>query len=77
MEEEVQMRFVHALGLCALVFAATAQAGDTNGYLVDTRGNIIKSSNTGLCVRSTRWSEQKADADCLARAKKAMMASRK
>ena len=71
------MRFVQALGLCALLFAAAAQAGDKDGYLVDTRGNIIKSGNTGMCIRSTRWTEQKADADCLAALKKATMAAKK
>ena len=29
------MRFLQALGLCALVFSAGAQAGDKDGYLVD------------------------------------------
>lgn len=71
------MRFVHALGLCALVFAAAAQAGDKDGYLVDTHGNIIKMANTGVCVRTSRWTEQKADPDCLARWKKTQTASRK
>ncbi len=71
------MRSLHALGLCALVFAAAAQAGDKDGYLVDKDGNIIKMLNTGVCVRTSRWTEPKADAECLARWKKTQTASRK
>lgn len=63
------MRSMHALACCALglTFAVPALA---DGYLVDNRGNIIKSANSGYCIRNPSWKEGKADRDCLARAKK-------
>jgi hypothetical protein len=73
------MRFVQALALCSIAaaFALPAQAGDKDGYWVDKDGNILKSANTGMCIRSVRWSEGKADADCRERLRKATLASKK
>lgn len=73
------MRSLHALAFCALAlaFALPAQAGGNESYLTDKDGKIIKSANTGLCIRSVRWTEKNADRECLDKAKKATMASRK
>jgi hypothetical protein len=73
------MRSLHALAFCtvALAFALPAQAGGNDGYLVDKDGRIIKSANTGLCIRSVRWSDKNADRECLEKARKPTLASRK
>jgi OOP family OmpA-OmpF porin len=56
-----------------LIFVAVAAAlvsgislADTKnqGYLVDTNGNIVTSSNTGLCWRTSDWTPARAVAQC-------------
>lgn len=73
------MRFLQALAFCSIAaaFAVPAQAGDKDGYWVDRDGNILKSAKTGLCFRSVRWNEGKADADCREQLRKATLASKK
>jgi hypothetical protein len=51
------------------MLSASAFAGGEDGYIVDKSGKIVKSSK-GYCVRTRSWSEQKADAACLATTKK-------
>jgi hypothetical protein len=72
------MRFLQALAFCSIAaaFAVPAQAGDKDGYWVDRDGNILKSANTGFCIRSVRWNESKADADCRERLRKATVAKK-
>lgn len=56
-----------------LIFVAVAAAlasgislADTKnqGYLVDNNGNIVTSSNTGLCWRTSDWTPARAVAQC-------------
>jgi hypothetical protein len=74
------MRSVHALAFSVLAaaFALSAQAaGNTanDGYWVDKEGKPLKSMTTGVCFRSTRWSEAKADPACKEALRKEKMAS--
>ena len=48
----------------AAAFAPAAMAQDTKnqGYLVDVNGNVVTSSATGLCVRSSEWTPARAAA---------------
>jgi len=73
------MRSLHALAFSALAltFALPAMAGGNDAYWVDKDGKILKSANTGLCIRSVRWSEKKADAACLDKVRKAKMSMKK
>ena len=50
----------------AAAFAPAALAADTKnqGYLVDVNGNVVKSSTTGLCVRTSDWTPARAIAQC-------------
>lgn len=57
------MRFTPVLALCALTLALPAYAEGTGAYLVTKDGAIVKTSK-GLCLRTTRWSEQNADRGC-------------
>jgi len=65
-----------ALSALALALAAPAQAGN-DAYWTNKDGQIITSQKTGLCIRTTRWTESKADAACREKAKKEMMSMRK
>ena len=49
-------------------FALPSQAADKSGYLTDKAGNIV-TTKSGLCMRTKEWTEQKADAGCLAKSK--------
>ena len=48
----------------AAAFAPSAMAQDTKnqGYLVDVNGNVVTSSTTGLCVRTSDWTPARAAA---------------
>ncbi|MBI2293826.1 MAG: OmpA family protein [Betaproteobacteria bacterium] len=48
----------------AAAFAPSAMAQDAKnqGYLVDVNGNVVTSSTTGLCVRSSDWTPARAAA---------------
>jgi hypothetical protein len=48
--------------------ALPAQAADKSGYVTDKAGNIV-TTKSGLCMRTKEWSEQTADATCLAKSK--------
>ena len=47
----------------ALAFAAGAQAQNTSGYVVDTRGDYVK-SGFGLCWRTGYWTPALATLEC-------------
>src|SRR3972149_4837746 len=48
----------------AAAFAPSAMAQDAKnqGYLVDVNGNVVTSSTTGLCVRTSDWTPARAAA---------------
>lgn len=46
----------------AFVPAAMAQNTKNQGYLVDTNGNVVTSSTTRLCVRTSDWTPARAAA---------------
>jgi OOP family OmpA-OmpF porin len=50
----------------AAALASGISLADTKnqGYLVDTNGNIVTSSNTGLCWRTSDWTPARAVAQC-------------
>lgn len=56
------MRSMTVLALLALAFAAPVRAEGTGAYLV-TKSGIVKTSK-GLCLRTSRWTEQNADPAC-------------
>lgn len=72
------MKAITAIALSALTLAlaAPAQAGN-DAYWTNKDGQIITSQKTGLCIRTTRWTESKADAACKEKAKKEMTSMRK
>jgi OOP family OmpA-OmpF porin len=54
----------HSLLLATLLgLSASAFAEVNDGYLFDTRGNVVK-SGTGLCWRTTRWTPALAIEEC-------------
>ena len=59
------MRSLLAVSICALGFALPAQADNHGAYLVTKDGTAVKTLKGGLCLRTTRWSEQNADRSCL------------
>lgn len=68
------MRSLQALAFCAVASALALPAYSADdGYLVDKDGKIIKSANTGLCIRSVRWTEKSADRECFEKFKQASM----
>lgn len=73
------MRTIQAavLAALALALAAPALAGGNDAYWTNKDGKIITSQKTGLCIRTTRWSESKADAACKEKLKKQTMSMRK
>jgi OmpA-OmpF porin, OOP family len=52
--------FAVLFGIGAVAFG---QAPDPDGYLLDTRGQVVK-SGTGLCWRTTRWTPAMAIEEC-------------
>jgi OOP family OmpA-OmpF porin len=44
--------------------ASFAQDTKNQGYVVDQRGNIVTSANTGLCWRTSAWTPARAVAQC-------------
>ena len=67
------MRITQAvlLATVALPLALPVQANDA--YWKNKDGKILTSAKTGMCIRTVRWTEQKADRACLEKAKKEMM----
>ncbi|MCX7179567.1 MAG: OmpA family protein [Proteobacteria bacterium] len=55
-----KIALVSALGICA---SAAMAAEVTEGYLYDTRGNVVM-SNSGLCWRTARWTPAMAIKEC-------------
>ena len=55
-----RIALVSALGLCA---SAAIAAEVSEGYLYDTRGNVVM-SGSGLCWRTTRWTPATAIKEC-------------
>jgi OOP family OmpA-OmpF porin len=54
----------HSLLLAALLGLSVSAFAEVNdGYLFDTRGNVVK-SGTGLCWRTTRWTPALAIEEC-------------
>lgn len=57
-----------SLAIATAQLSVTAAAQDTKnqGYLVDTQGQnaIVKSANTGVCVRTSDWTPARAVAEC-------------
>lgn len=73
------MRTIQAavLAALALALAAPALAGGNDAYWTNKDGKIITSQKTGLCIKTTRWTESKADAACRAKAKEMTMSMKK
>lgn len=73
------MRFTPVLALFALSLALPAlpaNAGDGTGAYLMSRGGIVKTSK-GVCLRTSRWTEQNADRQCKEALKKLSTASTK
>ena len=70
------MRFTPVLALFALSLAAPAHAGDGTGAYLMSKDGIVKTGK-GLCMRTTRWTEQNADRSCKQALKKMSTASTK
>jgi OOP family OmpA-OmpF porin len=63
----MQRRALTGLAFAAVMLPASAvlAAGAKNqGYLVDTQSNVVTSSTTGLCVRTSEWTPARAIAQC-------------
>lgn len=73
------MRFTPVLALFALSLALPAlpaHAGDGTGAYLMSKDGIVKTGK-GLCMRTTRWTEQNADRSCKEALKKMSTASTK
>jgi len=54
----------HIALLAAIGFSASVAIAEVNdGYIYDTRGNVVK-SGTGLCWHTTRWTPAMATEEC-------------
>jgi hypothetical protein len=62
------MRYLSLMALCGAMLASTAYA-DNDAYWIDRSGKMIKTSKN-LCVRTSKWTEKKADPACMEAAKK-------
>src|SRR5260221_9223048 len=52
-------------GVAALLpLTSVAQDAKNQGYLNDTAGNVVTSSTTGLCVRTSDWTPARAITQC-------------
>jgi hypothetical protein len=69
----MSMKAIAALALSALALSLAAPAHANDAYWTNKDGKIVTSAKTGLCIRTVRWSESKADRACLEKAKKEMM----
>ncbi len=59
------LRITFASAIVAAAFApalVSAQAKD--GYLTDTRGDVVKAAGANVCVRSSQWTPALAIAEC-------------
>lgn len=70
------MRFMPILALCALALALPARAGDGTGAYLLSKGGIVKTGK-GLCLRTSRWTDQNADRACKEALKSFSTASKK
>lgn len=71
------MKAIHAVALSALALSLAAPAQANDAYWTNKDGKIITSQKTGLCIKTTRWTESKADAACRAKAKEMTMSMKK
>jgi hypothetical protein len=69
------MKPLQAAALCAFALALAAPAHGNDAYWTNKDGKIITSEKTGLCIRTTRWTESKADPQCLEKFKKTQVAT--
>jgi hypothetical protein len=69
--------FIRAAVLAAVAMPLAQAAHANDAYWTNKDGKIITSAKTGMCIRTQRWSESKADRACLEKAKKEMMSMRK
>ena len=56
-------KFILLLSAAMVSASALAETSDTSGYLVDSRGNVVK-SGSGLCWRTGYWTPAMAIAEC-------------
>lgn len=64
------MRIIQAALLAAVVLPLALPAQANDAYWKDKDGKILTSAKTGMCIRTTRWTESKADATCRETARK-------
>lgn len=64
MRKAVWVSGLIAYGVAASVAAVLPAEGDHRGYLVDSEGRIVKSGVSGLCVRDSDWTLQRAIEPC-------------
>lgn len=59
------LRIIIASAAAAAAFApAFASAAALDGYLTDTRGDVVKAAGAGVCVRTSQWTPALAIAAC-------------
>ena len=59
------MRSALKITIAALAFVpALAVAQANEGYLTDTRGEVVKAAGAGVCVRTSAWTPALAVAEC-------------
>jgi OmpA-OmpF porin, OOP family len=59
----ITLSMFYAAMLGAYASAAVAQVPDNDGYLFDSRGDVVRSGH-GLCWRTNEWTPAKAIAEC-------------
>lgn len=63
MRSTFKITLASAIAVAAFAPAlASAQAKD--GYLTDTRGDVVKAAGAGVCVRNSQWTPALAIAEC-------------
>lgn len=63
MRSTFKITLASAIAVAAFAPAlASAQAKD--GYLTDTRGDVVKAAGAGVCVRTSQWTPALAIAEC-------------
>lgn len=63
MRSTLKITLASAIAVAAFAPAlASAQAKD--GYLTDTRGDVVKAAGAGVCVRNSQWTPALAIAEC-------------
>ena len=63
MRSTLKITLASAIAVAAFAPAlASAQAKD--GYLTDTRGDVVKAAGAGVCVRNSQWTPALAIVAC-------------